>query len=130
MTPEFTLDAARCDDIAGFYREINRLFMAGEDWQLAESLDALNDLLHGGYGALPGDGTVRIVWLDMDKSRRDLGVSATRDWLRAKLDRPGRFDGAAIRDQLAALDAGGGQTYFDILMDILADHPRIELVAR
>lgn len=129
MTAEFTLDAARFDDIAGFYQEINRVFMADEDWGLAPSLDALNDLLHGGFGALPGDGPARIVWLDIDKSRRDLGVPATRDWLRAKLDRPGPFDTAAIRDQLAALEAGGGPTYFDILMEIFADHPRIELVA-
>ncbi|WP_221887917.1 hypothetical protein [Chitinophaga polysaccharea] len=37
-------------DIPSFYREINRVFMSGENWQLGNSLDAFNDLLYGGFG--------------------------------------------------------------------------------
>jgi RNAse (barnase) inhibitor barstar len=52
--PILVLDGSAIHDIAGFYAEINRVFMACEDWQLAPSLDALDDLLYGGYGALAG----------------------------------------------------------------------------
>ena len=45
------LDGRLIHDIASFYDEINRVFMAGEDWQLGPSLDALDDMLRGGYGA-------------------------------------------------------------------------------
>ena len=34
-------------DIASFYDEINRVFMACEDWSLGPSLDALDDLFYG-----------------------------------------------------------------------------------
>lgn len=39
--PILVLDGSAIHDIAGFYAEINRVFMASEDWQLAPSLDAL-----------------------------------------------------------------------------------------
>ncbi|AWX92328.1 hypothetical protein DPM13_00970 [Paracoccus mutanolyticus] len=51
--------------LPGFYDEMNRVFMAAEDWQLGDSLDALNDMLYGGYGALHGAGSVRLRWLAM-----------------------------------------------------------------
>ena len=46
------LDGCRIRDIPSFYDEINRVFMAGEDWRLGPSLNALDDMLRGGYGAL------------------------------------------------------------------------------
>lgn len=122
------IDADRFDDIPGFYGEVNRVFMAGEDWQLGESLDALSDLLHGGYGAAKGVPEYTVRWLNMEKSQQDLGLEATRQWLSAKLDQPERFNTPHIRAQLGALEAGAGQTYFEIVMEIFADHPGIELI--
>ncbi|WP_245934150.1 hypothetical protein [Branchiibius hedensis] len=51
----YRIDGARIHTIDDFYAEMNRLVMAGEDWQLGSSLDGLNDLLYGGIGALVGD---------------------------------------------------------------------------
>lgn len=124
-----TLDGSRFDDIAGFYSEVNRVFMANESWRLGESLDALNDMLHGGFGALMHADTATLYWLSFEKSRRDLGYDATRKWLLAKLDQPG-FDQRHIRAQFDALERGEGQTYFDIIQQIIAEHPKIDLVAR
>jgi RNAse (barnase) inhibitor barstar len=119
------LDGARFHDIATFYDELNRQVMAVENWQLGPSLDALNDLLYGGTGNIPGSGSVTLVWRHIEKSREDLGLAETRRWLLQKLD--GGFDRARIAQQLADLKAGRGKTYFDIILDILADHPRITL---
>lgn len=122
-----TIDGNRFDDIQGFYEEINRIFMADEAWQLGESLDAFNDLLYGGYGALKGAETVVLHWKNIEKSRADLGTDATRRWLTAKLAQPGHFNLSSIQAQINALDHGVGPTYFEILLNILADHPRIRL---
>lgn len=121
------INGAAIVDIPSFYAEINRVFMAGEDWQLGPSLDALDDLLYGGYGALAGHKTATVVWRDIDCSRDALGVEATRAWLQDKLRQPGTFNTEAIRHQLDALQRGDGQTYFDIVMDIFASHPNINL---
>lgn len=117
------------DDISTFYAEINRVFMAEEDWRLADSLDALNDLLYGGYGAIKGREPIRIVWHDIAASRSALGVGTTRAFLAEKLQRPDLFNVDAIGRQLHALDLGTGQTYFEIVIRIIGDHQNIELVA-
>lgn len=128
MTRTLVLDGRAVRDIPSFYDEINRVFMAGESWRLGASLDALDDLLRGGYGATRGAGTVTLVWRAMEDARAALGREATAAWLRDKLGRPGVFDAARIRRQLDALEDGTGPTYFDTVLGILADHPRIRLV--
>lgn len=128
MTPTLTLDGTRIHDIPSFYAEINRVFMAGVDWQLGPSLDALDDMLHGGYGTLDGQAPVTLVWTALEASRAALGLDTTRAQLLAKLAQPG-FDNTRLRRQLDALEAGRGQTYFEIVLEIIAAHPNITLVA-
>lgn len=123
-----TIDGSAISDIASFYAELNRVFMAGESWTLGQSLDALDDMLYGGYGALKGEEGVRLIWRDIDKSREALGLAATRAYYQAKLARPDRYDTEIARKALAALDAGEGPTYFEIVLEIIAEHDTIELV--
>ena len=125
-----TLDGSRIHDITSFFDEVNRVFMADEDWDLAHSLDAFDDLLHGLYGALDGEARATLVWTEFERSRAALGIPATRTWLQAKLAMPTRYDSARIERELAALDAGTGPTFFDIVLTIVAAHPHIALVPR
>lgn len=121
------LEGGNIHDIPSFYDEINRVFMAGEDWKLGPSLDALDDMLYGGYGAIEGSEPVILIWRQMEKNRADLGLDATRAHYLAKLDFPDQFNVQRILDDLAALERGDGATYFDIVCEILAGHPRIEV---
>lgn len=121
------LDGRRVHDIASFYDEINRVFMTGVDWQLGPSLDALDDMLRGGYGALHEVTEARVIWEEHARTASALGIEATRDQLLAKLEDP-RFDAAAARRKLERLEAEGGPTYFETVLEVFADHPRIELV--
>jgi len=127
MPQQLVIDGSRIRDIASFYDEINRVFMADAGWTLAHSLDALDDMLYGGYGALDGNAPVTLVWTNHEENRRDLGLDATRAFLSAKLDKPGMFDSALIQRKLDALEAGTGQTFFDIVLEIIASHPNITL---
>ena len=124
------LQGSAVTDIPSFYAEINRVFMADEDWQLGHSLDALDDMLYGGYGVLAGHESATVIWQDIEQTRSALGVETTRAWLQAKLDAEGTFNVRTIAAQLEALDAGEGQTYFQIVMEIFAAHPRIQLEGR
>lgn len=122
------LQGSAVSDIPSFHDEINRVFMANEDWKLGHSLDALDDMLYGGYGALAGHPDATLIWQDIEHTRSALGVAATRAWLQDKLDGTGTFNKRTIAAQLKALEAGDGQTYFQIVMDILAAHPQLKLV--
>lgn len=128
MTATLILDGNAITDISSFYSEINRVFMADESWVLGESLDALDDLLRGGYGALHGEEEITLGWTNIERSREALGEAATRAWLLGKLE-IAAFNAAEVQRQLDDLDAGTGPTYFDIVMEIIASHPRIQLVA-
>ncbi|WP_414493612.1 ribonuclease inhibitor [Stenotrophomonas maltophilia] len=128
MTITLQIEGAAINDIASLYAEINRVLMAGEDWQLAPSLDALDDLLYGGYAALAGHAQATLIWRDIAHSRTALGMETTRQWLLAKLDTPGSFNTQAIARQLDTLQRGEGQTYFEIVMEIFASHRQITLV--
>jgi RNAse (barnase) inhibitor barstar len=125
----FTIDGGVVRGIPSLYDELNRVFMAGEDWRLGPSLDALDDLLYGGYGALAtAAAPVRVVWTDAAASRRALGVEATADYYRGKIAHPEVFDAARFTRLLAELEAGTGPTYFDMVVDVFAGHPEIALL--
>ncbi|GAA1326906.1 hypothetical protein GCM10009592_13120 [Brachybacterium rhamnosum] len=121
------IDGSRVHDIPSFYDEINRVFMTGMDWQLGPSLDALEDMLRGGFGALHGHDEARVVWHDHARSAAALGVQATRDQLLEKLAQPGRYDTALIARRLEQLDAEGGPTYMDTVLEIFGDRPALHL---
>lgn len=121
----YRIEGSTIHDIDDFYAELNRLIMADEDWQLGSSLDGLNDLLYGGIGALVGDASPRFVWADHDQSRTALGTAATRAWLTAKLDGP--FNQALIQQQLDDLHRGTGTTYFELILEVFAEHPDVRL---
>lgn len=128
MAKTLTIDGGRIADLPSFYAEINRVFMADEDWALGESLDALDDVLYGGYGVIAGREPITLIWRDMDASRTALGLETTRAYLRAKLERPDVYNAELIGRQLDALERGIGRTYFETVLDIIADHPAITLV--
>ena len=128
-TPDLVIDGAAVHDIPSFYDEVNRVFMAGEDWRLGESLDALDDLLYGGYGTLRDRPlTVRVVWTDHERSRTALGRAATIAHHAVKLERPGLYDATRARAIIEALEAGAGETYFDTVVAIFAEHDGLDLV--
>ncbi|GAB2521999.1 barstar family protein [Spirosoma aerophilum] len=126
---QIEIDGTAINDIASFYDEINRAFMVGESWRIGPSLDAFNDLLYGGYGALQGAESVELVWHHMDHSRNALGKQTTRDYYLDKL-RPGSpYNKKLFKEKLETLDNGAGETYFDTVMAILTEHPSIRLIS-
>lgn len=124
------LEGNNIHDIASFYEEINRVFMAEESWSLGSSLDALDDMLYGAYGAAQGDAPVVLVWNNIEKNRAELGVAATLAFYRDKLEHPERFNVAHIRRQYDALTRGAGPSFFDLVLEIFAAHPRIQIRPR
>ncbi|WP_343314373.1 barstar family protein [Brucella sp. BE17] len=124
----FIIEGSRVHDIASFYDEINRLFMQEENWQLGQSLDALDDLLYGGYGALQGAKTATIIWRNFEKCAIALGHETTRNFYLSKLAQSSTYNAERILRDLEELENGTGPTYFDIVLTIIADHPNITLV--
>lgn len=124
---EYRIDGVEVGGITDLYEQFNREFMADEDWRMGASLDALADVLHRvASEGRDGDPAV-VVWQDHARSRETLGFDATERWLLDKLAQPGTFNEARIMSDLDALRAGTGRTYFEIVLEVFADHPVIDL---
>ncbi|MCR8668958.1 ribonuclease inhibitor [Aestuariibaculum sp. M13] len=128
MVKKIILDGNNFRNIPTFYEEINHLFMKDENWKLGQSLDALNDLFYGAYGILKENKTIELVWVGFEKSRLDLGLDTTKKFYLEKLEKPEKFNNEFIHKKLAELESGEGKTYFEIILEIIENHPNIKLV--
>jgi len=121
------IEGGKIHDIASFYDEINRLFMSGADWKIGHSLDAFNDVLYGGFSEIAPGEPVLLIWKDIEKSSAALGYETTKAYYQGKLGPHSPYNQELFREKLAALETGNGQTYFDIILEIIAGHPNIIL---
>jgi len=128
MTQEIQITGSNIHDIASFYREINRVFMHNENWQIGESLDAFDDLLYGGFGTLNNNATVKVLWTNIALSRKALGYETTKAYYLTKLQPGSPFNKQHFTAKLKELEAGVGETYFDIVVEILSEHSNIMLI--
>ncbi|MGM7671970.1 barstar family protein [Microbacterium sp. A93] len=124
---KYRIDGAEVNSISDLYEQFNRELMADADWIMGQSLDALNDVLYGVDGAIRDGNPATFVWNDHAHSRETLGFDETQRWMLDKLARPGTFDDRRIKSELDDLRGGVGKTYFELILEVFADHPLIEL---
>jgi RNAse (barnase) inhibitor barstar len=127
--PEKTIiiNANHFSDLAGFYEEMDKLFMKGVDWKMGHSLDALNDILYGGFGVFDPGEPVLVLWHNVSKSKQDLGHDATKKNYKMKIDKGYPYNVKLFQDKLAEIEKGNGQTLFDMIIEIFEDHKNIQL---
>ncbi|GAB2898627.1 barstar family protein [Neomicrococcus lactis] len=122
------LDGSLIRQIPDFYDQLNILMDRDKTFLLAPSLDALNDALYEFSPRGAATSTVEFQWIDHELSREALGYKTTLEWLREKVNQPGTFNQNFINQQISDLKNGVGKTYFEIILEIFADHPHIKLV--
>lgn len=117
-------------NIPSFYEEINRVFMQGDEWQIGDSLDAFNDMLYGGYGILKHGQPTELIWNDVTISRKALGFEATKNWYKNKLQPGSPFNKEYHQEKLLDLELGKGETFFEIVLEIIREHQKIKLTMK
>ena len=122
------IEGKNITDIETFYKEINRVFMQNENWKIAQSLDAFNDLLYGGFGEIKGKENIQLVWKNSEENKKSLGLQPTLAFYQNKLKSPEIFNTNFIINKIDELEKGTGLTFFDIVIEIIADHPNIILL--
>jgi len=118
------IDGSKIDNIASFYDEINAVYMSQESWQIG-SLDGLDDLLYGGFGTFKDAASQAIVWKDIAHSSASLGTETTLAYYQEKLGAQSPFNQTHFQKKLDDLKAGRGETYFDIVAEIIRSHRKI-----
>lgn len=125
--PDIIIEGKNIHDIPSFYKEVNRVFMYNESWDIGESLDAFNDLLYGGFGCITSGTETKIIWHDIEYSKAALGYNVTKEYYNNKLKPGSPFNKEHFKKKLQQIESGTGQTYFDIILEIIAQHPDIIL---
>ncbi len=113
------VDGGNFDDFDGFCAEFSRSVLGG-DYEWHGNLDALNDILRGGFGTPSAPWNLR--WVRTARSRDVLGWPATRRWLAAKMQTCHPANVESLRRLLAEADAEHGETLFDMIVAIIRDH--------
>ncbi|MBW3523926.1 ribonuclease inhibitor [Chryseobacterium sp. NKUCC03_KSP] len=113
------INGGHFSDLEGFYEEISQLFMKDEDWKIG-TLDGFDDILYG----VETD----ITWKHSQKSKEDLGFDLTKEFYENKIRQGKPFNIQLIQQKLEELIAGNGQTLFEVLIEIIESHQKIELI--
>lgn len=121
------IEGKNIHDIPSFYAEINRVYMSDENWAIG-SLDGFNDLLYGGFGKLSDADKHTMIWKDIAYSREKLGVAVTLQYYRNKLSTGSPYNQTYFQQKLTDLQAGKGQTYFDIITEIILSHNKVDWI--
>ena len=128
MTKKICINGNNISDKKSLYQEINRVFMANEDWKIGESLDALNDLFYGGFGLIDGGEPIELTWTNFEQNKDLFGYDFTMEFYQEKLKQPKVFSTKIIQQNISALENGTGLTYFEMILEIIAEHKNITLI--
>lgn len=110
----------------GFYEEVSKVLMKDTDWKVG-TLDGFDDILYGGFGVFENKDKIEIIWKESQKSKDELGLKATQEFYENKIKHGKPFNIELIQQKLDDLNAGKGQTLFEILVEIIKSHTNITL---
>jgi RNAse (barnase) inhibitor barstar len=118
MTKEYVLDGRKVTSLEAFYDQISDSLIPGAYW--GRNLDALDDILIGGFGTPEGGFVLR--WTHSDVSRAHLGYPETVKQLEHRLEQCHPSNRDSVRAKLGQAQQGIGATVFDWLVEIIREH--------
>ena len=83
---EYILDGNNFSTMDEFYNEIQKIMTCNLNWKIGHNLDALNDILRGGFGQHYLNESVTIKWINYGRSKDMLGVSNVLNIIEVILD--------------------------------------------
>ena len=122
------LEGKNINNIETFYEEVNRVFMSQENWKIAQSLDAFNDMLYGSFGEIKGKEKIQLIWKDIEQNQKSLGFQTTLEFYQNKLKSPEIFNHKFVLSKINELHNDVGFTFFEIVLEIIANHDNIMLI--
>lgn len=122
------IEGKNINNIETFYEEVNRVFMLHENWKIAQSLDAFNDMLYGSFGEIKGKEKIQLIWKDMEQNQKSLGFQTTLEFYQNKLKSPEIFNRKFVLSKINELHNDVGFTFFEIVLEIIANHDNIMLI--
>lgn len=118
---QITIDGANFSTLDQFYGEMERLLTRAPGCRIGHNLDALRDLLRGGFGVQQVGLGIDFLWKNAAKSRRDFGYAATVSYWQAALQKCHPANRECVAQRLELARRGEGPTLFDMLTALILD---------
>lgn len=71
---------------------------------------------------------VELIWKNFNRSKELFGFDFTMEFYREKLKQPKVFSTKIIQQNISDLENGTGLTYFEMILEIIAEHKNIMLI--
>ena len=124
---EIIIDGNNFANLTEFYDEVENKLTKGLDWKIGRNLDALNDVLRGGFGIHAYEEPILIRWINADKSKKDLGQSETIKYIEQMLKKCHASNIPSVKKDLKKVKDGKGEMLFEAIVGIARGHEHIEL---
>lgn len=121
MKMSFVINGENFSDYQGFTREFS-LQVLSNKYIWNGSLDALNDILRGGFGDIDEDDKLEITWKNSDKSIIELGYEETIKRLNEKYEKCHPTNKEFILQEIIHAKNNKGPTVFDWIVEIINEH--------
>ncbi len=121
-----TIDGNHFDDIKGFHDEVN-IKLCPTFKEYGRNLSAFEDVLKGGFLIHEYGEPIKLVWLNADKSKDDLGYEATLKQLEADEKTAHTANSQQINQAIIEANAQNGHTLFDSIVDIIKSQDNVTL---
>jgi len=128
MNKIIIIDGNNFNTLDGFYDEVVRVMTKDLNWDVGRNLDALNDILSGGFGVFKFEEQVNLVWKNSNKSKNDLGYLETVKYLEKRLIKCHSSNTQQIEKELLNAKNGKDQTIFERIIEIINTHNHIQLI--
>ncbi|MEM8524060.1 MAG: barstar family protein [Bacteroidota bacterium] len=69
---EFVINGNKFRTKKRFYKYAEEIFTYGLSWETGRNLSAFSDILEGGFGQHDTEETIKVLWINMSKSRERL----------------------------------------------------------
>jgi len=122
MNNIYEINGEEIKSIDEFYDVVSELLLPREFW--GKNLDALNDILSGGFNVPESPYT--IAWLQAGKSKQVLGKASTINWYKQKV--LSHINDKEFcewcNDEIEKLNIGNGKTLFEMLVEVFTENSK------
>lgn len=68
-----TINGNNFSDLNSFYDEVEKVLILDLTFKMGRNLNAFNDVLRGGFRVVEYEEPYKLIWLNLNKSEKDLG---------------------------------------------------------
>lgn len=104
-----------------FFDEAQRVLTNDTNFRAGHNFDAFHDLLRGGFGVFEYGESAEFVWLNSEKSRRELGYEATARYYKKLLEKCHLSNRERILGKIKSAEMREGKTLFDMITEQIND---------